>query len=240
MITHCKNCGAGVQGRHCSNCGQKTSIHRFSWHTLWHEYIHFFTHADHGFLHTTKEIVLRPGKTIYGILNGQRIRHQQPISFFLLWISIYLLLTGLYFKYLVYIKEASVTGSFTFKYFTILIGIMLPVLALFIFLIAGIKRLNYVECLVAMLYLLGLGYIINSVILLFAALFSINIKSSTFLLVSNIIVEVCLIIALYDFLKRCEIPRLILRLIIGCGIAVGLYQLYFSILIPLLAKKIGS
>jgi hypothetical protein len=33
----CRNCGSIVQGRCCGNCGQKSSVGRITFSSLWHE-----------------------------------------------------------------------------------------------------------------------------------------------------------------------------------------------------------
>src|SRR6187399_2864292 len=95
MMKHCKNCGKSLNDVFCSHCGQKTNVERISWKYIWHEVIHFFTHMEKGFLYTSRQLLFSPGKTVKEFIEGKRKNYQPPVSYFLIWIGLYLLL--LYF-----------------------------------------------------------------------------------------------------------------------------------------------
>ncbi|MBL0011020.1 MAG: DUF3667 domain-containing protein [Nitrosomonas sp.] len=75
----CKNCGNMFHGHYCNNCGQKSAIHRISLKNLLHDFFHATTHLDRGYLHTAKEMFIRPGHTIREYLQGKRVSHPNPI-----------------------------------------------------------------------------------------------------------------------------------------------------------------
>lgn len=85
----CKNCGASVQKNYCSDCGQSTSAGRINSHYLWHEVQHSILHVDRGIFYTIKELILRPGITIKGYLDGKRVNHFKPFAFVIILGTIY-------------------------------------------------------------------------------------------------------------------------------------------------------
>ncbi len=80
-MSTCKNCGNNFEGRYCNNCRQPADTKRITWHDIGHQLLHVFTHADKGFLHTVKELTIRPGKTIREYLKGKRIDHINPFLY---------------------------------------------------------------------------------------------------------------------------------------------------------------
>ena len=87
-----KNCGEKVVGSYCTHCGQKTIEQRISFHYISHEVLHFFTHFEKGFLFTSWNMLAKPGKVVTDFVKGKRKIYQPPVSFFLIWITMYLLL----------------------------------------------------------------------------------------------------------------------------------------------------
>ncbi len=88
----CKACGTAGEGKYCSNCGQALAVKRLSLHELLHEAFHFFTHLEHGFLYTLKELVTAPGKMQKQYVEGNRVKYQKPFSMFFIGASISALL----------------------------------------------------------------------------------------------------------------------------------------------------
>lgn len=84
----CGNCGYEVHDLYCSHCGQKAELERISFAYIWHGLIHFFTHAEHGFFYTTSRMIVAPGSTSKKFLEGERKKHQPPVSYFLIWNAI--------------------------------------------------------------------------------------------------------------------------------------------------------
>src|SRR6478735_4061121 len=91
-MSFCKNCGEKVIGNYCSHCGQKILEERISFHYIWHEALHFFTHFEKGFLFTSWSMLVKPGRVVTDFVKGKRKIYQPPVSFFLIWITMYLLL----------------------------------------------------------------------------------------------------------------------------------------------------
>ncbi len=77
----CKNCDLNVDSHFCSNCGQSSNIHAISVKSVFHDFLHAFTHADKGLLLTIKELLTRPGFVALEYINGRRKKYFNPLSF---------------------------------------------------------------------------------------------------------------------------------------------------------------
>ncbi|MDB5224056.1 MAG: hypothetical protein JWN83_2723 [Chitinophagaceae bacterium] len=87
----CKNCNAPVTGVYCSKCGQKASTSRFTFTSLIHEIVHSFTHIERGFLYTSIQLFIHPGRVINGYLTGKRVNYHKPFGLYFIWVAIFLL-----------------------------------------------------------------------------------------------------------------------------------------------------
>lgn len=151
MIT-CKNCGTVFSGNYCNQCGQKANIQRINLRHLLHNFFHALTHLDTGYIHTLKELAIRPGHTIREYLQGKRSKHSDPLLMLLI---IGGLCSVLYNHY--HLKTLSSVDLSTFKgemqmvslkfYVLAFFGYSL-VLSLFDYLIFRYKGYNYFELLV--------------------------------------------------------------------------------------------
>lgn len=92
----CLNCGYSFQGNYCSSCGQKASVKKLTWKSLSDEFIHFFTHAEHSFIYTSRSILTNPGNVVKEFLDGKRQKVHKPITFVLIWFAIYKLISAGY------------------------------------------------------------------------------------------------------------------------------------------------
>src|SRR4030095_1775077 len=91
-MEYCKNCGSELHDVYCAHCSQKASSERITFIYLLHEIFHFFTHVERGFLYTSWHMLTAPGKTVKEYIGGRRRIHQSPISYFIIWTTVYILL----------------------------------------------------------------------------------------------------------------------------------------------------
>lgn len=86
METTCKNCTVALQPDYdyCPKCSQKTHLHRLSLHEVAHEGVHYFTHADKGFFHLIRDLVIKGGIIAREYVEGKRKRYFPPLNFFLI------------------------------------------------------------------------------------------------------------------------------------------------------------
>jgi hypothetical protein len=93
---HCLNCGNTYRGNYCPNCGQKATVTKLTWKSLIGEFVHFFTHAEHSFVHTSKRLITEPGLVMKDFLDGKRKQIHKPVTFLLIWGAIEKLVSELY------------------------------------------------------------------------------------------------------------------------------------------------
>jgi len=227
MATTCLNCGTIVADKYCPHCGQKATVNRISWHHLVEEALHFFTHLEHGFLATTGLLITRPGLLSKNYLDGKRKSYHKPISFFLIWITIYLLVYHFVNKFShhqdmntesLFSNDARVTAVFT-KYRSLIELLILPVLTFISWIILARPRLNYFELLSSSFYGSSMLFIILSIQFIVAFIFNINFHTNIFDTITAIIYTCWSFYAGYDLFKRYNVswlvPRLLLAMILG-------------------------
>ena len=178
-MQYCKNCGKAVLHSYCSHCGQKANLHRITAHYIWHEVFHFFTHLETGFLFTSYCMLTRPAKTVKDFIDGKRKTHQGPVSYFLIWITIYILFLYLLenwfgenevINYKEYFGPSSTT-RFAISHLSIVLTLVIPIQALYLYLLATKKNYNYFETLVATIYAVGTIILLQVVFSVIALIF---------------------------------------------------------------------
>ncbi len=87
----CLNCGALINENFCPKCGQKKGVEKLTWRSFILEIFHFFIHIERGFLNTTWQLLIRPGKVIGEYLAGKRKKYFKPLSLYLIWVTFHLL-----------------------------------------------------------------------------------------------------------------------------------------------------
>ena len=88
---YCQNCNAALiaDSVYCNQCGQAAHVHRLSLSHLFHEAVHYFTHADKGIFHTTRALALQPGITAKEYIEGKRKKYFPPLNFLLIVAGLY-------------------------------------------------------------------------------------------------------------------------------------------------------
>jgi len=82
--TNCLNCGSNLNSyKFCPVCGQKAATHRLSFHELWHDLLHNFTHADKSIFRLVGALAVRPGVVAREYVDGKRAKYFKPVNFFL-------------------------------------------------------------------------------------------------------------------------------------------------------------
>lgn len=77
----CKNCNHSFEGNYCNECGQSAKTHDINFKYIWQEIRHSLLYIDKGFLYSSKQLLIRPGKTIREYVNGKRINHFKPLAY---------------------------------------------------------------------------------------------------------------------------------------------------------------
>jgi hypothetical protein len=174
----CLNCKAVLENNQqfCNRCGQKADTHRLHFHDLWHDVVHYFTHADKGIFHLVRELARRPGVVAREYIEGRRKTYFKPLNFYLIVAGILVFMTG-YFHVVEnsrvqqirtaathmtdpdrkkFYQDMAVrverTNHFVSKYSNVINMLATPLMTLFFWLAYKKGRYNYVEHLVANLY----------------------------------------------------------------------------------------
>jgi hypothetical protein len=175
----CKNCGIELIGFYCHHCGQKASTERISWKYITGQIIYFFTHLEKGFLYTTAQMLVRPGYVVISFLEGKRKSYQKPISYFLIWTGIIILLllaTESYFgknqviSYNDYYGPAKST-DYAVRNLTYFLFAIFPFLSLYFWIICSNFIYNYFESLVSVFYVIGTIVFLQSCFVIVSILF---------------------------------------------------------------------
>lgn len=224
LLTHCLNCGAKVSGKYCHECGQKVDIKRLNSAALLEEVGHFFTHVEKNFLRTTKEFIFQPGAVSINYLKGKRKNYQKPVSFFLIWTGLYILLHNLIINYFHYKVTGSATSlltqqeqanellrnNFTLFFLPALLGS-----SVIIYFILARPRFFYPEVLALSLYgagcynaMLIIGDLVEGVI------FHININNTLVFIFQAIVSAVYDFWFCYDLFRKMHIRHFWLRLLL--------------------------
>ena len=243
MSITCLNCNASVNENFCSRCGQKAEVKRLSWHNLGEEVFHFFTHIEKGFLKTTVQLIIHPGRLCKDYLDGKRKTYHKPVSFLLIWISLFLFTWYLsdHFTHFenrytdTFFSWDSSTTDIIQKYRSLIDLLMLPLTALTNWLILGRPKLNYVEVFCISCYLFSLTFIFHISHITFSSLLGINYKNNTSELIAVILIAFWGIFAFYDFYKLYKTQYLIPKLILWVIVAFFVYNNIGKLIAKLLA-----
>jgi len=232
MASTCLNCGAEVADKYCPHCGQKSTVDRITWHHLGEEITHFFTHIEHGFLRTTKELLTKPGLLQKNYLDGKRKTYHKPISYLLIWIAIFLLVSRLAIKFGHLENETSSTfltvtpeiDDIIYKYTTLLEIMILPFTAFNLWLQLARPRLSYLEVLVTGFYRFSVLYIFLTVQYILGWIFGFNPNSAGALYTMTIIMSVWTVYVFYDLFKRYNVKYVFVRIITTLVTGVAIYS----------------
>ncbi|MGQ0739852.1 MAG: DUF3667 domain-containing protein [Bacteroidota bacterium] len=243
-MKNCTNCGNRVSGLYCSKCGQKGEVERITFHHILHEVVHFFTHAEKGFLFTTLQMLKAPGRAVKNFIDGKRKNYQPPLSYFLIWNAVYLLL--LYFvgsvfgenkvvNFAEYFGPAEKT-KFAISHLNIVLTTLLPFQALYVYLGLVYRKYNYFEALVAILYAIGtllvmqLVFVIAAIPLYLFSGVSVNIQ------LSDILKVLYVGWFMFDFVKVLPVKHKYLRATIVLLLAFGTFTAWRLYVFPAAAE----
>lgn len=203
MSTNCLNCGTHLQESftYCPQCSQKKDVHRISFHDLLHDAIHYVTHADKGFLYLLRSLATSTGTVAREFVEGKRKKYFPPLNFYLIVAGIFVLtMTTLEEKsspdvlidhpelnqikdpaekqrvVRIYERRAEAI-HFTNQYSNILAFIAVPLIAFIYWLMYRKGRYNYVEHLIAGMYMNGFTNLFY--VLLFAPIFKFFFKGES-------------------------------------------------------------
>ncbi len=105
---NCINCGLEVTGRFCSQCGQGNPPRRITFGHMFEDFQASMFGFDGMLLRTLKDLTIHPGKVAERFIEGNRVLYYKPISYFLLVITVMLLISSLLgIDYIDYLKAST-------------------------------------------------------------------------------------------------------------------------------------
>ncbi len=212
----CTNCNQAInqEQNFCANCGQKAHLHRLSWHDISHDAIHYFTHADKGIFHLLIQLVTKTGTVAREFVEGKRKKYFPPFNFFLIVAAIYVFVSTLNTKpkvptdvlkehpdlikipdakkrqHVVKIYErAAKAGVFMKKHSNSISMVAVPLIAVIFWLFYRRSGYNYVEHLVANMYMAPFTLLCHVLIFLPVG-FLLNIKNPNYVLIAFFIFQI--------------------------------------------------
>jgi len=161
MVIKCLNCEHSFKGKFCPNCGQDASVKRLTAGALLADILHFFTHLEKGFILTSRLFLTKPGTSSLNYLAGKRRKYQSPVSYFLIWTGLYIILHNAIVNYFNYqmagevVTQLDTSGQaniFLRNHFTFF---MIPAVlcsAVSVYFVLAKPRFNFTELLALNLY----------------------------------------------------------------------------------------
>src|SRR5690606_17116595 len=82
----CKNCEVSLTDgvRYCPSCGQSVHVHRLNTRFLFHEGVHYLTHADKGIFHLIRDLAVKRGVVAREYIAGKRRKYFSPLPLVML------------------------------------------------------------------------------------------------------------------------------------------------------------
>lgn len=228
-----------MNGIYCSQCGQKAVPERISFHFIWHELVHFFTHAEKGFVFTSKQMLKAPGKSIISFIEGGRKNFQPPLSYYLIWIGLYTLIfyflekgfgQGTVISYVGYFGSGE-ASKYTISHLNIVLTFLLPVQALYLFAFLTYPRYNYFESLVAILFAIGTIMLLQVLFVLVAFVVYLFTGHSVNLVASDILKILYMGWVVFSLAKYFSVKLKYLRALVVVVLMFGTFlawRLFFS------------
>jgi hypothetical protein len=230
---HCKNCGNVVRDSFCSHCGQKTKVDRITYSYIWREAFHFFTHIERGFIYTSLQMLASPAKTVRNFIEGKRKTYQPPVSYFLVWTTIYIL--SLYWVDITFGENVVISygeyfgpeasTKFAISHLSLVLTFVIPFQALYLFLLSG-RRYNYFESLVAALYAMGTIILLQFVFVIVALLIHTLSSAAVAIRISDILKAGYLTWFIVDIIKLFPVKAKFVRIVAFAVLSFGTFTLW--------------
>ena len=173
----CLNCDASFSGNYCNNCGQKKKMGALTMKMVFSDFVANVFLFDSRLYKTLLDLIIKPGKTIRIYLAGKRKNILPPFQFFLLFMTIYLLV----FNYLgddvfslinnntdsntqltkIGKIQSMIKNQLDLMYFT-----LTPIIAFYVRIFFKKSGYNYPETLIFSLYVIGVTFLLSSLTLI--------------------------------------------------------------------------
>jgi len=184
-MINCKNCKNDFEGNYCPNCGQKVINKRFNLKDSVAWLLNSIFNLDHGFMYTTRELLVNPGFVIRNVLNGVTVRYMHPFRILFVWATIstlFVIFLGTFDEQTAEIIDSmeysesqraiqEKTNAVMKKYLNFVIMANVPVIALLSLLFYRKKKYNFTEHMVVNSYGFALTTAVGVIITLLQYIF---------------------------------------------------------------------
>lgn len=197
--THCKH---EYEGNFCPNCGRPKKLRRIDGKYIRDE-ISLVFNFDRGILLTTRELLIRPGKSIRHFLESDRHRLVKPVLFILITSLIYTLINNYFGFEEQYVSYQDVEGTTAkilswvqenYGYANLLMGVFI---ALSLKLFFQKTKYNFYEILILLCFVIGMEMLILAFFVVMQGITGLNLFGQ-----SGILLFIYLTWALGDFFGR--------------------------------------
>ncbi len=90
--TTCANCGTEILDAFCGKCGQPSKVKRITFVSLMADFQVRLLGFDTSFLRTVKDLTIRPGRVGRAFVDGNRVKYFKPVGYFVVMLTIFLVL----------------------------------------------------------------------------------------------------------------------------------------------------
>jgi hypothetical protein len=247
-MSHCKNCGHLLHHAYCAYCGQQAKTERITFQYINREIFRFFTHIEKGFLYTSWQSFVKPGTVAKNFIEGKRIGYQKPVSYFLIWTAIYVLLILLYEKIFgknIVIDRSSYFGNsnaaeYATHYMSLTLGLLIPLYAVYLQLCGMKKYYNYFESFIAILYAQGTVLFVQVLFAISALLWFLVTGVSANADVSDIPKMVYAAWFVFDLLRQHKTKFKLIYVFLFVALAMGTFLIWRTIGFPFFSAMIFS
>jgi hypothetical protein len=175
-------------------------------------------------------------------IDGKRKVHQSPVSYFLIWTTIYILF--LYWIEKVFGENVAInykqyfgpdaTTRFAMSHLSIVLIVVMPFQALFLYLIVTRKWYYYFETLVATIYSLGTVILLQFVFAVGAVLIHLLTGATADLRISDAFKIIYIAWFIFDVIKLFAVNHRVIRAIAFIILAFGTFTLWRIYALPAL------
>jgi hypothetical protein len=189
-MENCLNCGTELKGKYCYSCGQEKISRRMTVNSLFHDFLHSSFHWESSLINTVKELFVSPGNFIHNYINGKRKSFTKPISFFILMVTVFVILFHLFSdNFITFVNQALMGDSadkyhpggvsvvevqhFFFSKINYFFFVLAPIFAFYFSIFFRRLKLNFAEALTFSFYVIGMGLFFS---LFFVLIALVNVK----------------------------------------------------------------
>lgn len=189
-------------------------------------------------------MLVAPGHTVINFIKGRRKNYQPPISYYLIWIGIYILALYSTEKFFGEDKVISFVGYFgpeektkyAISHMNIVLTVQLLFQALYVYLVLAYRIYNYFEALVAVLYSIGTILLLQFVFVIMGISFYLLSGISMNIRITDILKVLYIGWFMFDFTKLLPVKYKFMRAMVVMILAFGTFTVWKLFVFPKVAE----